>query len=424
MNRTADRWFGAGAILICAAASLCCMWVNFTLSDELYGFRYSIGAYSPSHHYVILLSFGVIAVLLLVAAAAAVVLRKPDLQCVLGGALLLVVLCAYLRIALGNADLLMELGRQSNWWTQIFSGKGPSAIDRDVWSELSFNTIYDRLYTGWYYLGLGWYLALFASLSIFATGARNRGIRSTWRPAGLLALLSVLMVGIFLYRPAIAEREFENAVKSQVLGRPLQAISQYREAMRLDDWYALNPVVYVRVGQAFATMNRTDTPEYQIYRAEQIYAENQGSSDIGDLPEAIGIYKRIAGMSGRIGVVARIRAADLMNFYGFHLFQSGAFGQAVEQWDEVFALDPDNWLAAYYVGQGYPTVGRYRDLATVSQRFIDNCSDPLILGILYSNLGDANTWLGQLNAGHRAYYHSYDIDYAYNMRGIASLVGP
>ena len=147
--------------------------------------------------------------------------------------------------------------------------------------------------------------------------------------------------------------------------------------MALDSWYSWNPRIYERTGAAYASLGEMSHPECKIYEAERIFAANQGTAFVGNLPDAIDLYDSIVSAPGSIGAVATMRAGDLRVLYGLHLFQVGAFGSAVAQWETALRNDDHNWLAAYYLGRGYPTVNRYQDLIRVSRQFADQCGDPL-----------------------------------------------
>jgi hypothetical protein len=110
--------------------------------------------------------------------------------------------------------------------------------------------------------------------------------------------------------------------------------------------------------------------------------------------------------------------------YGWHLFEAGSFGSAVAAWNEVLRREPDNWLAAYYLTLGYPTIGGYRELAEMSERFLAKCGDPLTVGVFYNSLGKAQIHLDELDKGHASYYASYKRDYINNNAAVHSLIGP
>jgi tetratricopeptide (TPR) repeat protein len=423
---SAKHVLGAAAIVVCGATSLVFRWVSFALSDELYGFSFPVVHYSPSHAFITMWSFGVIGGMLFLALAIMVVLRKPGLQCACGGMLVLLLLWAYLQVAVGNAELLFQLARESAWLVQVFGRPTPHhpTVEPSLSVQLSFDTVYDRMWAAFFYMGLGWYIALFGAICIFINGARLSTGCSALRPTMLLAFFGAVLVGLALARPLAAESALYSAVRNEVEGRALEATKQYQAAMQLDDWYTLNPVIYARIGRVFSVLGDTSRPEYQIFRAEEIYSRNAQEPAIGDITSAIDIYQRIKCPECRLGTFARIRTTELLNLYGYHLFRTGAFGQAVQQWDQVLETEPDNWLAVYYLGLGYPAVRRYQDLATLSQRFIKKCADPLFIGILYNNLGDADTWLGRFGEAHWAYYNSYKADFKRNSRAVISLVGP
>ena len=422
---TIDRWTGFSAILLCVPLVLIFRWVNFTLSDDLYGGAFSLFGYSPIHPHFTFASFGVIAAAILMLAAMFCALRRPLWQCLMAGALFLLLAYAYLQVAVGDPRLAIEAARQSDWFLWIVAGQSPgNHPETELWQKLAFDTVGDRLYTGWFYLGLGWYLGLLAAIAMFVAAARSIDTRYARRIATLTLLSTAALAVLLLVRPFRAERAFEVAAQAQADARYEYAITSYGDAMRMDSWYGLNPRIHERIGAAYTTLQRVNEPDAVVYRSELTIDRYREDAATGDLPRAIADYDLLSTRDDAIGIIARWRAADVGVIYGLHLFQGGAFGPAVRAWEQVLQKDPDNWQAAYYLTMGYPQVGRYREMAAVSQRFIDHCADPVALGAFYLALGDAQTWMGTFGTGHEAYYKSYYYDYSFNPRGLSSLSNP
>jgi tetratricopeptide (TPR) repeat protein len=422
---TIDRWTGFSAILLCVPLVLIFRWVNFALSDDLYGGAFSLFGYTPIHPHFTFASFGVIAAAILMLAAMFCALRRPLWQCLMAGALFLLLAYAYLQVAVGDPRLAIEAARQSDWFLWIVAGQSPgNHPETELWQKLAFDTVGDRLYTGWFYLGLGWYLGLLAAIAMFVAAARSIDTRYARRIATLTLLSTAALAVLLLVRPFRAERAFEVAAQAQADARYEYAITSYGDAMRMDSWYGLNPRIHERIGAAYTILQRVNEPDAVVYRSELTIDRYREDAATGDLPRAIADYDLLSTRDDAIGIIARWRAADVGVIYGLHLFQGGAFGPAVRAWEQVLQKDPDNWQAAYYLTMGYPQVGRYREMAAVSQRFIDHCADPVALGAFYLALGDAQTWMGTFGTGHEAYYKSYYYDYSFNPRGLSSLSNP
>ena len=422
---TIDRWTGFSAILLCVPLVLIFRWVNFVLSDDLYGGAFSLFGYTPIHPHFTFASFGVIAAAILMLAAMFCALRRPLWQCLMAGALFLLLAYAYLQVAVGDPRLAIEAARQSDWFLWIVAGQSPgNHPETELWQKLAFDTVGDRLYTGWFYLGLGWYLGLLAAIAMFVAAARSIDTRYARRIATLTLLSTAALAVLLLVRPFRAERAFEVAAQAQADARYEYAITSYGDAMRMDSWYGLNPRIHERIGAAYTILQRVNEPDAVVYRSELTIDRYREDAATGDLPRAIADYDLLSTRDDAIGIIARWRAADVGVIYGLHLFQGGAFGPAVRAWEQVLQKDPDNWQAAYYLTMGYPQVGRYREMAAVSQRFIDHCADPVALGAFYLALGDAQTWMGTFGTGHEAYYKSYYYDYSFNPRGLSSLSNP
>jgi tetratricopeptide (TPR) repeat protein len=399
-------------------------WVNFTLSKELFGFSYSIFGYRLDHPLLVPLSFGVLASIPLLIGAFAALFHWPRTQYWAGGLGLIVALWAGCQVVAGDGNLLFQLSRQSDWWS-IINGlpSSQSQMEPSIWPVLNFETLYDRIYTGWYYLGVGWYATLFTAIGLMA-GAIAVAPRERLRLGAATAVAALLIIVASLIRPVLAQKAFVDGLQYQTEGRPDLALDSFRRAIALHRWYALNPRVYQRIGAVYAVLHQTNQPEYKAYLAERLFAEDQLQASVGDIPHAITLYDQLATMPGDFGAVARVRANDMRLVLGWHLFQGGAFGQAVITWDQVLRNDHYSWLAAFYAGMGYPTVARYQDLKAVTQDYLSRCGDPLLIGVLYNNLGDAEGWLGNHDAAHNDYYLSYHIDYSFNTRGASASAGP
>lgn len=419
------RWPWCLGIALAIGLTLGFRWVNFTLDRDLNGFAFSLSSYSPSHPAVIFGSFGIVASIILLAAGIAVFFNKPNCQGLLGALLLAVMFWGYLQIAVGDSGLLLALARQSDWWLIIAGHPPPVArIEPGVWPQLGFDTLMERLFSAWYYLGIGWYVGVVAGILLMCSAIAS-GRTTHWRllfsaPVTCFALLATA----FLCKPILAERILVSAVNSDAKGEFLRAKREYRKAMEFDRWYALNPQLYERIGRSDEALGHTQSPEYALYRDEMIFENNQNPASIWQLELVLRDYDRVARMSGPIAEVAALRSVEMRVFYGLHLFQSGSFGSAVIMWNDALRREPNNWLAAYYLTLGYPSVGRYSDLETMSKRFLRRCGDPLSTGVFFDSLGKAQIYLGDSNAGHVSYFTSYKMDYINNNAAIRSLIGP
>ena len=167
----------------------------------------------------VLFSFGIVTAALLLLAVAAGLLARPRVECALGAAASVLLVWAYMRVSVGDTRLLLEAFRQSDWWLTIVGSPPSTAIvDPAVWRQLNFDTLSDRLFSGWQYLGLGWYAGLTAALCTFAGGASVLGARGTARIA-TIAVASIMALALFfLYRPIMAQQTFGAAMRAQTEG--------------------------------------------------------------------------------------------------------------------------------------------------------------------------------------------------------------
>jgi hypothetical protein len=427
------KWLGLAVLALCLPLLLFVPWVFGPISAGVRGISFSfLGETSTSPS---LGSFGVLAAALVIIAALAFQLRTPVLAFAAGVAMLVVALWAWLSISVGDPVLLARVAYGTEWarasrpfitqytpgnfWTEpaFWTSLTPGAV------ELSFDTLLDRLWSGWYFLDFGWYFVPIIGVSLIAASARAIDRRHLARIASAAIVASIALAALILWNPLIAERDLARAVRAEASDQPDEAIDLYRDAIRRDGWYRENIRLYVRIGGVEAGRGRTFSAEYKAYQAENLAAEDSGYLDSGRLPAAIAILDSIAVSGGELSHAAARREASLLTLYGAHLFNGGAFGEAVDAWRTALTRDPTSWLAAFYLTRGYIVVGRNQEAAKLAQETIANVSDPSMLGDLYTNLADTEMASGNLGPAHEAYYNSYYYNYHTNRRAVVGLTG-
>jgi tetratricopeptide (TPR) repeat protein len=229
---------------------------------------------------------------------------------------------------------------------------------------------------------------------------------------GTAALLTVLCSA----RPLLAHVAAVQAQKAASNGDLSQAIRQYREALRLDQWYAIQPDLYLRIGAIDFASRRFNTVEYGMYHAELMLAENNFAAAIAE-------YQKLNGIAGAPGEVIKRRTLEIWTAYGLRLYADGAIGSAIVAWQSVLALNPNYWLAVSCLSTAYFNTGRYQESVDLIERLLKEVADPGLRADLHSNLGDAYTRLGDYQKAKLAYRVSYSIDNILNWRALMSLVG-
>jgi len=424
---------GTIALLFCIPAVLLAPWINLPFPCRLNGAAFVIvgpyGGYSNSA--IAWISFGALSAVLLVFAAIASILRQAACLCAAGALLIVLAYWAFLHLALGDAALLFELARGSDWaraaidFTNQYISPG-IATEPSAWLALAFDTVQDRLVSAWYFLGLGWYVVVVSGMSIFCVGIRSINARSARRATWLTSLCLTVLTCSFALRPLAAQWSLAEAVSIAGDSAP-RAMELYHRAIDLDGWYAHDLRLYERIGALDAQLGRKSTTEFDVYYAEALVSWNENvlaktQPTLQGLRSAVAIYDKLAE-HGPICALARMRSVELMTEYGLRLFTDGAFGSAVYAWRQALIRDPDMWLAKFYLSRGYLVVGDYQRAVDEAQRLIIRTSDPVLRSMLLVDLGDAETQLGDLESAHLAYYESYFINYNANRRGLASLIG-
>jgi len=428
------KWVVALIALSCIPAVLLAPWVDLPFPHRLNGITFGLFSQlaEQSKSTFISVSFGSLSAVLLVVAAVASILWRPVYLCACGALLIVVAYSALLHLALGDAPLLAELARATEWerealdFTNHYISPGIT-IEPSMWPKLSFDTVQDRLISGWYFLGLGWYIATGCGIWIIVVGVRSTSKRSVIIVATPALAFFAVVTCLFTIGPLAAQWSLVKAVNLAGKGHTASAIALYNQAIRLDGWYALDIRMYERIGALDAQFGPNSTPDYNVYYAEAILSQIKNilaetQPPLEGIRAAIGVYDNLAEHE-RMYALARMRAVELMTEYGLQLFADGAFGSAVYAWRQALVRDPNMWLAKFYLSRGYLAVGDYERAAHEARELIASTSDPVLQSVLFIDLGDAYSDLGDLKSAHVAYYKSYTLNYAVNQRGLASLIG-
>ena len=404
----------------CAGGTMAGKWLNFPLSKQLKGTRYSLGAYTPDPAHLIPWSFGCVAALLILAGALAFHLRRWRALAWVGALLLWLTFFGAFKPALTDARLLQALQIEFTQQQSAlqFSSKalpingGPEPT---VWTKLDVSSIEARLTAGWYFVHVGWWAALFAALlAVGYATVRSGSARYAWLAfAGTLVLLLACAFG-----PLRAELELMRARQLEARCDYAGASAAYRRAMRLDGWQALGIDNYAALGGIDAAQGRLHTPEYHVYHA-------QLASTQADLADALGeLHDVNAPPNSLLADIVHKRASELYTIYARSMHLLSAYGAAAAASQEALKLQPDSLLPAYYLARDAYLVGRYQEAASLATRLLLRVDDPTVRANLFSDAGDAYTQLGLLVEAKAAYRNSYVFDYVLNLRALSALNGP
>src|SRR5579885_3677425 len=415
-GRLFGSWLIAGLTFACAGvvsvALLCSGWVAFPLSAPISGVRYPVmtvisGTSFPA------LSYGVISSILILLGVGAAGRGNWNAGFWAGLSLLLLVVCAPLQLSIYEPWLLFRLAEESEWMNMAdeFARQFLPAnlgIEPTTWSSLPLETVLQRVLAGWYFMGVGWYLAAAAALSLLAPSLL--WIRPGARVRYTLVAVSLLlgMAGVLLIRPALAELALVKAAQAEAGGDGERAVTEYNNAQRLDGWNLLRISVRQHLGRLDANRGETRSFNYRVYAAERMVRRGRSQ-------DAVAEYES-AGLSGEEAFIADERRSELLTNVGLQLYETGSFGGAVDAWRKALAFSPSNYLAGFCLTRGYFAVGKNSEAARVASLFLD-ARDPEFRANLYSNLGDARTAGSDFGGAHIAYNNSYHWDYVFNRRG-------
>ena len=410
-------WLLALSLMV---AAFFCKWVAFPISNQLRGFRLSPLGYSSPH--ALFWSYGALAALLIIVWAIAFQRGSARALCLVGMGLLILALTALMQVAFYDPALLKALASEAN---QIQMAVAFSShylpinpwIEPTRWRFLAFDSLADRVLSGWYFLSFGWYATV-------AVGAASLTIALRYIDSHLRTRILLLAVSTMIAWAAVlssshirGELALDRGAFEESTGRLRQAVESYRQALRLDGWNQLDPYVYARIGEIDSGSGRKDTFEYRIYHAELLASQNE-------YPSAIAEYHELAKSSHDHRNWTRLREAVLWTSYGQNLLNGGAAGAAVAAFENALSLDPSNWLAAYCLSRGYFLTARYQQAVDVTMRLLNQSSDPQVRANLYCDLGDAYMRLGESSTAHLAYWHAWGVDQKLARRTLTALVGP
>lgn len=411
--------------LPCIALVLLTKWIAFTLSKRIIGLDLSIFGNLPHGSGHALISYGAVAAVLFMLGAWTYSRRSWRALACIGTLMLLTALFAVLQVAFVRSPLLVELlGEESqaktasqfnHYYLPLNSGIEESNVLG--LAGLPTATVWYRFLSACYFMGFGWYVTVIGGLGVFLYGIcrapRGRSRALIFAGAcGTAALLTVLCSA----RPLLAHVAAVQAQKAESNGDLSQAIRQYREALRLDQWYAIQPDLYLRIGAIDFASRRFNTIEYGMYHAELMLAENNFAAAIAE-------YQKLNGIAGAPGEVIKRRTLEIWTACGLRLYADGAIGSAIIAWQSVLALNPNYWLAVSCLSTAYFNTGRYQESVDLIERLLKEVANPGLRADLHSNLGDAYTRLGDYQKAKLAYRVSYSIDNILNWRALMSLVG-
>jgi tetratricopeptide (TPR) repeat protein len=411
--------------LPCMGLVLLTKWVAFTLSKRIQGMHLPLLG-DPSHasgHF--LLSYGLVAAGLFVLAGLAYTLRLWRVLAASGAAMLLLTLMAVLQIAFIHCSLLNDLldeetqAKAAYQFNQYYlpTNSGTEASDAIGISGLSTETVWYRLLSTWYFMGFGWYVAVVGGLCTFSYGVcRLRSGRERLLITGATVGAMAGLMAVCSARPLLAHVTLVNAERAESKGNLSRAIREYRKAIRLDNWYAIRPDLYWRIGAIQFGLGQTNTVEYGMYHAELLLAEK-------NYPAAVAEYQRVAVMADAPRELLTQRTYQIWIYYGMQLYAGGALGDAVNAWEQVLVRNPTQWLAVYCLSTAYFSTGRYQESVDLILGLLKGLADPQLQANLHTSLGDAYTRLGDYQKAKLAYRFSYSIDNVLNWRALMSLVG-
>jgi tetratricopeptide (TPR) repeat protein len=287
------------------------------------------------------------------------------------------------------------------------------STEPDFQSALRIRTVWNLLETAVYFSGPGLWACMAGSLSVLLSGNRN--------PKSLKLTTTALILCVFipitlLFYGALAQHIAEKGDQLMTDGDYDNAIRQYEKALGMAIPAAAERI-YVRIGEAYIRLGRSDHPAALFYDG-LIYERNRASDSaihiwLKAVETAPPLLKTI--LSGRI---ARTYIAT-----GLQAYQNNALSQAVILWEKALSFDPSRIQAAYYLSRAYFTQARYRQSIEMGKRVLSVSRNKLLNADTLANIGDSYWKLNEFATARKAYQTALALDPVDNARIVKALGG-
>jgi tetratricopeptide (TPR) repeat protein len=423
-ERGANVW-AAHCVLIVGSFLIFCSvvlkWVQFPLSQNLSGLQLPLLRNVEPIAHVYFLSFGVLGIGVLITGLVLLRLSGPLLAL---SAAILITLCVVVpcQIAFQQPGLLQRLTDEDQQiqvirdFTKNYlpSNLGPA---EDTPKRLVLYTAWGRFLAACSFLRLGWYCFAFGSLLVAAYSISRLPGERMLTVLALICLPFGALV-ILATPPLIGQHYFTEASLAKAQGDNERAISDYRKAMRWDQWHAQNIDTYATIGELQRQTGAADgSPERHIRRAIEFKQAN-----VYEL--AIFEFNRAADAGGALAAAAKRESVRTRADLGLALYRAGSIGGAVTNWEQAFWEDPSQLYVLPYLARGNYDIGRYQAALDVIARLVRVVAGhPSILADAYSLGGDCYAKLGRITDARRYYSLSLSADAILNTWAVTGLAG-
>ena len=407
-----------GSALVVGSAIL--KWVQFPFSHNLSGLKLSLFHDPGILPHITPFSVAFLGLLVLFAG---IVLRKSAVALSLAAAIL-VMLWAIVpaQIAFREPSMLRRLTYELevmpvlNVFTKDFLSQNYGSPEL-VPKRLVVYSAWGRFQAAWSFLRLGWYV--FGLGTVFVAAHALKALPNT-RGSTVLALLG-LPAGallIILIPPAIGQHYFTDGVLAATNGRNQEAITNFRRAMRWDDWHAEDIDLYAAIGQLQKQAGiSSGSAERHIRRAVELRAANEYEPAIFEFSLAIKGSDALSLTAAREAAVTRMTL-------GLALYQAGGIGAAVTNWELALVEDPSLIYILPYLARGYYDIGRYKAGIVTADHLAKLIKEhSFALANAYSIAGDCYAKLGNDAEARRYYSLSLAADPILNYWALTGLAG-
>jgi tetratricopeptide (TPR) repeat protein len=283
-------------------------------------------------------------------------------------------------------------------------------------SDLSTETLIDRLMTAFYFMGWGWWVCLLGSLLLLIGCLMIKGmLRLRWM--AITAIVVLAGQGLVLFPALAAQYLEEKGDHDLATGRYAQALQRYESAQRWNSQLASSERTHLRIGEGYYSLELIAHPNARLYLGER-YAQQ------GNYKAAIAEYLMASQeASTPLKVVLAKRIAWIYIDRGMVQFRRGQVGPAIGHWERAVAFDQAQVQATYFLAKAYFDQARYEQSIAISRFLLSRSLNPLLNANIQANIGDSYWKLNDFDNARTAYEASMRLDLYGNYRIFKSLGG-
>ena len=263
---------------------------------------------------------------------------------------------------------------------------------------------------GWILYLAGSALAFFSAWRMLPNDAPARRLSRN-----LLLIFSLILVFQVL-SPFIAESYVIRGDRAAATDRPQDAEHDYRRAIAWDEWYGLQPTLFLRIGQLRESHGDKDSPTARLYLAEE-------NSANGAYPVAMDLLEKTdISQDPAMAAVWHDEISELSLFQGQTDYSAGEIGSARHEWLRSAQAKPDQVAVYYLLGQADTYLANYPEARWWYAQGQSRSGVTVTRALCLTGTGDTYYLKGQAGIARSYYLASLQAFFDDNYRTAKSLV--